>query len=541
MRTILKNSLIKILGLEYRLLKAFYSEVREDNAQYAIFVTRRCFILYHLISYVEMWETLNKPILISDRGIWFNRVGLSNATKVLVIDDILWYGRTISSIIIKLKKYTDENCEIISKVYCMFEEATEDKINRDIGYWCLKDRYSCNLLSDSFVRCITENGIPYSTFIYPWYGKINHAYIDNLNNRECHKIVKIHPLDISDKALTQYYDFDLPENIQNVLSNFSYASCLRVYHKEIDSGSSYSCVMPFCFVNDIKKERVNDFFKNLLLVLKDSEEKVLSHEIEISLNDNNEIHKEDKWVYLMTIFSCLLSRYIGIEMKLNNLFYEDYHKDIAEIAIQGSFPENVTKAFISLDENFAIKFSKRINNIKESWSDYFNVGTPILYEDIKWDNNTLISEISCIDATINLFQNKRMKYDVSRSEKDKFISCSDIFSQLHTYNPYEIYASLISCWDQGIAGYVFKYYDDKGIVSINGIGERSALILSLRYYKSLEKYFVWEIEQAREKKKLNAEQKKQQLETILKCDNVKKDDRTILLNDINILYQYYLL
>ena len=529
MKECIKNVMIKILDMEYQILLSFYCEIREDAADYVIFVTRRCYILYHIFSYIEGWESLNSPTIISDRGIWFKRLDLQMASKILVVDDILWYGNTINNVKTKLRKYINIDCKIRTLVYCIFDNTLMNK--EEIEYWCVRDRFACGQLSDRLVRCIIENGIPYSTFVYSWYGTAIDSKLDNLCSNENDSLIHTLPLQVAGNAWSQYYYFDLPERIQNVISCFSKSSCLRIY---TDGANNY-CIMPFSFVKSVKSDKIEDFFKNIQEIINNSGNKILSQEFENALHDSDKSYYEEKWPYLMTLLSCLLSRYIGIEMSLDKLFGNNYNAEIEKLAIMGSFPERVTDEIINLDKNFTDNFTQQVKNYYSKWDEYFIKDS---LPDRKLDSK---EEMTCVDALISIFHNKRIEFDNSQDEEKKYLTCSEILENLYSksYTKNEIYAAQISCWDQGIAGYVFKYIAGKGIISINGLGERSSLIISLRNKKSLDKYFSWELRQSN--KNIKEEEREEKLKEILQCDKASQEDQKILLNNMNNLYQYYLL
>lgn len=516
----------EILGIEYDMIKTYFQEIRDAKADFAIFITRRCFILYHVIALIESWGTLEKTIVISDRGIWANREKLKTAKLVIASDDILWHGQTLTKVVEKLRKYTTSKCKIVPYVYCKYDQSE----NKEVKFWCVKDKFACNQLSDRFVRCITENGIPYSTFVYPYYGKSNSAIINRCEQTNDLLLVN-EPLKLVNNAWKQYYDFNIPSDIKNCINNFSKSCCLRIYQ---DDMNNYACIMPFSFLYDIKQEYIREFFVNLKDILVECNN-TISQEIEDVLNYDKDTHNAEQWVYLMTMLSCLLSIFIGIEMNIGNWFKEGCFENIARISIQGCFPLHVTDAFMRMDKTFSTKFKEKVINSHVNWKQFY-----ILESNNNEKRGNDMQE--CFYEMTNLFQDHRMKYEHTLNSDDKSVSCNKItedFSSKFSNNV--IYASQISCWDQGIAGYMFEFVEKEGIKSRNIIGERSSLIISLRYFRILDQYFTWETQTEGLTGNLSIEERKSKLQSLMEEGKVREVDQTLLLQNIDQLYQYYII
>lgn len=130
---------IEILGEEiYYDCIAFFQEILERNSEYKIILTRRCFTLFKIFYPILIQKGIGNQYgkIITDKALGLysdeitelllNSIDSENAV-VLVVDDIIIYGRTINSIL----------DEIVSK-------ANEYEMRR-------------NLIDNMLVRCIMQN------------------------------------------------------------------------------------------------------------------------------------------------------------------------------------------------------------------------------------------------------------------------------------------------------------------------------------------------------------------------------------------------
>lgn len=73
----MQDNLRKRLGKDYEYLRDYFETLINDSADYIILISRRCYILYQMFAFILGWEKKN---VISDKGMWCNRSGLSKAS-----------------------------------------------------------------------------------------------------------------------------------------------------------------------------------------------------------------------------------------------------------------------------------------------------------------------------------------------------------------------------------------------------------------------------------------------------------------------------
>lgn len=107
------------------------------------------------------------------------------------------------------------------------------------------------------------------------------------------------------------------------------------------------------------------------------------------------------------------------------------------------------------------------------------------------ENQKDIVDYTCLNELLAQFGEMRLTYETSSNPADKEIDCHTSYGLYSDKYPRQvILAAQIECYDIGIVTYGFEYEDAVGIVAKCGIGERSSVLLSLKFGDIIHKYFI---------------------------------------------------
>lgn len=526
MRNLIKGYMEKclkeILGDEYSLLKDFFDVIRHDAADYIIFISRRCFVLYQMISYIENWKRDN---VISDRGIWTYRNSIKQAYRIVLADDILIWGsamqnayQLLDSVLDSKRKY-----EVKKVIYCGYAENDKNNI-ADIHFFSKRSMRECRVLTNKLARSIMESGIPYTTFLYPFYGR--DCERENMDRNDALTFKKVKA---TEGKWDSYYDFKLDTKLQNMVECLCDGACVRYYHQSMDG---FLCVIPFAFISDVKDQKMDFFYGNISECCHKSGWKELAEEIEKTALEES----KEKWVYLSMLLSCILSRVIGVVEHLDVNFGEECDREITWKSLEGVFSRRIIECVEKLNEEGCAIFAEEISCRQEIWNSCLD---RLSNKDGKGDHN------ACLDELLTQFGEMRLEYENSHKSEDKRIDCHALYEQYSGRYPRQtILAAQIECYDVGIVTYGFEYEDTDGIVAKCGIGERSSVLFALKFSNLIHKYFIVNSETENKSGVLNDIQRKNNLDRILESEEMTTDEKKVfwtgIRNNVENIYDYYL-
>ncbi len=484
----MQKNLRKKLGKDYDYIVDYFETLNEDTADYIILISRRCYILYQMFDYVLGWKRKN---VISDKGMWCNRLGLSKAVRVIIADDLMFSGVAVSHILNKMNIYLNSGCIRKVAVFCRYNNCRSSVEGNPVKAYSVRTDRDCKNLTNKLVKSIQSNGIPYAVFVYSLYGVEKDQGIDL-----CSDIQHVESSNIFDNSENKWVSiiyFNFIDEIKVLTDAICDEVCLRVYRKE---AQKLICTIPFAFLKDIKREWLDKYFAEIQDCFENAGSKLIAAEIDSALKwtldnceDTVEIENE-KFVYLASMLTCCLSRVVGILFDVEYIYKEKINS-ISDNIISGSFSKEVVNELSEMDKKFAVCFISELERHKDILrecvqenKDNVCLGSP--YKELVEQKSV---GKGCADILVDIFEFIREEYNKSKVADTKYISCDKIMSLLQAYSKEEIYAAEISAWDQGIATYDFWLDNMSGLKSRCGIGERSQLIFSFKYHSVLRNFF----------------------------------------------------
>lgn len=484
LRKWMRNNLSMHLLRDYEYLKDYFEAFRDDAADYIIFISRRCYILYQMFAFVFEW---NNEKVISDKGMWCKREALSKAKRVIIADDIMFSGVAVQRILKKLDAYLETECERNIAIFCRYNDGPNAINNYPVKSYSVRTKRDCRKLTNRLVKSIQANGIPYAVFVYPIYGLQRMYEDDFLKNIQ--RVDNENIFDLQEDEWESEIYFNFIDEIKVLKASICDEVCLRVYRKD---DQKLICMIPFAFLSNIKKEFIIQFFTLIQECFRNSGGISLANEIAAALKTREIALESEKYTYLTSMLACSLSRVIGLLFGMENKMYEQTVKEVSDSIIRGSFSDEVVNELNDMNREFAVAFIRELDKQSMKLQEYVQkeqdseIHPNPCYEEIVKSTR---ADKKCGDVLIDIFGKLREKYDNEEIGATKYIFCNEIMSLLKVkYSTEEIYAAEIKVWDQGIATYDF-YYDDLGVRSRCGIGERSQLIFSLKYQSVLQIFF----------------------------------------------------
>lgn len=518
----MEKCLKEVLGDEYSLLKDFFDVIRRDTADYIIFISRRCFVLYQIVAYIEGWKRDN---VISDRGIWVYRRQIGQAHRIILADDVLIWGSAMRAAYKLLDDVLglEREYEVKKVIYCYYAENDREDI-ADIRFFSKRSMRECRILTDKLARSIMVSGVPYTTFLYPFYGRYSKTEKMDHNGALTFKRVKA-----TAGKWESYYDFRLDKKLQSMVECLCDGACIRYYYQ---STEGLLCVIPFAFISDVKGQSIDSFYCNILECCRKSRWTELAAEIECAIAEDG----KEKWIYLSMLLSCILSRVIGVIERLDVKFEEEYDREISWKSLEGVFSHQIIECLEKLSEESCVCFVEEILSKREVWE-----ACLVSPSDCEGDG---VHDM-CLAELLVRFGEMRLNYEFSRNPEDKRIDCSKLY-ELYSdkYARQVIQAAQIECYDVGIVTYGFGYENEVGIVAKCGIGERSSVLFSLKFGDIIHKYFIANSEAENENGVLNDIQRKDNLDKVLESAELTKTEKENFLscirNNVDNIYDYYL-
>lgn len=478
----LQDNLRMKLLKDYEYLVDYFQSLMDDMADYIILISRRCFILYQMFAFILGWDSKN---VISDRGIWRKRGALEQAVRIIIADDIMFSGNAVRRTLDKLDMYLSNGCERKIAIFCRYNGSMDTINDLPIRSYSVRTKRDCRKLTNRLVQGIQMNGIPYAVFVYPLYG---FCKTDKENIfQSTRKVKNGNIFDLKEIEWSSEVYFDFIEEANILKESICDDVCLRIYRQET---MGLVCVIPFAFLSNIKKECCRQFFILMQECFMNAGGELLANEIKTALAEKQNEMDGEKYTYLASVISCSLSRLIGIFYGIKDKLHIQTIEAVSEGIIRGSFSDEIVNGLNSMDAEFATKFIHELNSKKEQLKECVQKeeegSADSRYKIIVQCQST---KKECGNILIDIFEAVREEYDNSSVASDKYISCDEITELLkEKFSEEEIHAAEIKAWDQGIATYDF-IYDNLGIKSRLGIGERSQLIFSLKYQCILREFF----------------------------------------------------
>lgn len=476
----------KVLKRDFINLKRYFLEAVEKKNSCLVFISRRCYILYQIIAEIEKWS---HEIVVTDWGLFAFKEKIKECKRVIVIDDIGLTGVSMQRVIKTVNKYVSWNCRIEAMLFAInIETATKlkrihvenFKSVKLKSYYQLTNR-QCQELSRKLVTVILECGMPYTTFVYPIFGKESGTLIQGNGVRE----LKLESRILDKNKWDTSYITDFKDSKYLWSEYVSDYKCVRVYRKK--ENEKFSLVIPFLFIKSVKSNKIETLFTIFSKRFEELGVKEISVYIQDSLKTKKAIRK-NAFEYLMCFLTCFSTKSFLDILDISKSI--KVQEDVAINSLKGSFEPNTLNFLKNSDISFSLKFWQGIDLKSVSECFYsFSRSEYSKYEDledyIKKNKEKPIFEVTC--GLFNL-----MKKLSDGDKRLKSIAFDEIFNLLRDEGEYDaeaIYLAQIECWDRGIATYSFEYSEKRGIIAKCSVGEMSSAIYMLHFSDLLRKFY----------------------------------------------------
>ena len=343
------------------------------------------------------------------------------------------------------------------------------------------------------VAAILDAGMPYTTFVYPIWGKIKKDIGESFKVSDYKRGKGL----FDQKWETRYLDLeqnklDLEQNGLNLewthrLGNYA---CVRIY-KDPQNGERGFC-LPFVFLKDIKKDRVSAWFEYVA----DTFNEVGCAEAEKEFRKALSVKKvwlKDAEEYLASVISCICSKSIAEILQLNQ--YMDVQEGI-ECSLSGSFSPDILQLLKKWDADMAVRFFEKLCADMDAQEPFFHEGQSdagIVTKELKAYVSEHCGNMDVYEASYSIFEwlKKEDGGEVLEGRSMKSLCVEDIVFVLKQagYAEKDIYLAQIECWDIGVATYRLRYDDDRGITAKCSAGEMSTVIPMLKYQGLVREYY----------------------------------------------------
>lgn len=488
----IRDAMKNDLGEDYEGLRDYFQKIVNESCDMRVFISRRCYILFRMYAMTEGWVLDH---VCTDLGIFAYREELKKSRRVIVADDIGYTGKSMQNVLKKIRTYVPAQCRIEAVLFAVNRKWADQIFSRKIGFWnridvkCCQQltNHQCQVLSVNMVSAILDSGIPYTTFVYPVSGR-RKAEIG-----ECYKITvpdKGRELFEGHKWKTEYLDLEENGLKYEWIGKLSEYSCVRIYRNPYNE--EYGFFLPFVFLKDIRKERVEAWYKCIGDVLAEMGCMEAAEEFREALKVK-EGWRGDAWEYLASVMSCFCSRALAEILCLDEfLDISDEEKTFLE----GSFTPVILQLLEGCSIDFAVLFFQKLCRCIEGQESFF-------CEDRHREKLTAdrLSEYvskhcagkNAYEATCSIYEWLKCEdsSESLRNQPSKAICVEDIVSILEkfSYARKDIYLAQIECWDSGIATYRLRFDRERGIVAKCSAGEMSTVIPMLKYQDLVREYY----------------------------------------------------
>lgn len=521
-KQVMKSAVRAILKDEYDLLEDFFDVIRQDEADYIIYISRRCFVLYQLIAYINGWRRNN---VISDRGVWAYRKRIRCARRIVIADDVLVWGVAMREAYELLNNMLglSEKCEVKRVIYCRYAGCNKDDV-AGVHVFSTRSMRECRILTNKLVKSIMVSGIPYTSFLYSFYGKDL-----GMKPPSGDKVLRFEPVKATEFKWKSLYDFGIHENLQSMLECLCDGACIRYYYEE---KKGYLCVIPFAFISDIQNQYLATYYQNIAECCRESGWLEIADEINAAVTDEN----DEKWQYLAMLQSSLLSCVIGVTEHIGQKFMEQYDREISRRSLEGIFSEGIFRCLEQVNEESCLRFAKQVRLKRDVWD-----ACVLRLPEAEGNGD----KKQCLEEMLAQFSKMRSKYEISHDPGDKQIYCRELYEEyLKKYRRDVIQAAQIECYDAGVVTYGFLHDQAVGSVSKCGIGEGSSILFPLKYRDIIHKYYIVNSREETKNGALDAARRKANLDMVLEEEELPGPEKELfwsfIQGDINNIYDYYL-
>lgn len=490
---LVKEALRHNLGQDYECLRDHFQKIIDENYDFMVFISRRCYILFQMYAMIEGWTFDH---VCTDLGIFAHRDELKKSRRVIVADDIGYTGKSIQNVLRRLKDYVPAQCRIAAVLFAVNIKWADQILGRKIGVLnriVVKCRFQltnhqCQSLSVSMVSAILESGMAYTTFVYPVIGTKKEDIGENY---------KLTALD-SVKGLFEGYKWetkylDLEENRVDLpwTHKLGDYSCVRIYRNPDDEECEF--FLPFVFLKNIRKDRAVAWYQCVADAFEETGCTEAAAEFRKALGVKRR-WQQDALEYLTSAMSCFCSKALAESLQLGEFL--DVHKEEVESSLKGSFSGAVLRLLEDCDAGSAGRFFDKLCSRMEGQEDFFcenESGEGIVVNELTQYVSAHCKDKNVYEATYSIYEwLKSEETDgIFHDQPLKAICLEDVVSVLKNifHSVKDIYLAQIECWDIGVATYRLRCDEERGIVAKCSAGEMSTVIPMLKYQDLVREYF----------------------------------------------------
>lgn len=512
-------------------LEIYYDEVHEffwhaciSEYDYKVFVARHSYVLYKIFLYLfnsAPEEVCDKNVEFKLKGSIYNSNAIaqliakfsenetSSKSKVLIMDDIIINGRTMTNIVEQLKTnklLNDGNLKIWC-INCYVDGKCIESIKKYFGHYRYVNRNEWEKLSDVLTKSVVCSNFGYISFVNSYSLLSNINIFDNLMTQFGQNKLKIYnntnPYEKNCGIDSRVIFIKFKEHKK--LKDYKIKSCIRLYSK-----NEKATIVPYVFLPTVEKKYCYDY---CYLLLSQFNINIPKYYME---RDKNKFAKS---LYQWTIYK--LSEILKYE------FMNAYNID----------EKMITNLFTSTE---SYMFDETINEINNNIKNQSSNITCFIVNNAKNDDlmrckkefeKVLINKVNSIEADIsisfkvikNMLEEYLTEMDVldekratsypNNYQRYKGIRLYDIY-EIISYNTknfdrIELMEKVIECvlsiLDYGKATYIIDEIDTDNTTLIGGFirhGEqiyRSYYELNRDVYNVFYEFFNWTYEFRKEK------------------------------------------
>lgn len=334
---------IEILGEErYYDCISFFQEVLERNSKYKLILTRRCFTLFKIFYPILIQKGIENQYgkIITDKALCLysdeitelllSSINDENAS-VLVVDDIIIYGRTINSILDKIvskideydmrKKLTDNML-----VRCIMQNKFKSQIKEDYSKIVLAQSFGSKSnwkkLSSKFSALIKSANVANTSYIISYKTDLDaDLKLDDFRKYCNENMLRKTNAELEILDVESYMMNATVSNNNILLSKFVASSWIRIYVYRNLNAIVVSPLAVLKELNDVEIGMLVGYLNTSVV----SDSNIFSREL---LQTDNEKHYSAKIRFIILLLShCLLRDFLKmqnyLEESLDNFDYKE--------------------------------------------------------------------------------------------------------------------------------------------------------------------------------------------------------------------------
>ncbi len=438
----LEAKLSTILGSDYEETKTFFYNVITVKCPYKVFLTRRAFVLYKLFrivfgnkieAYGEIYNTHSLPLLKNTKE-----------GKILVVDDIIVHGRTMTRIVEKLQNWNINKERIVLWcIRCNSKACNLENLKPFLKHVIYVTPEQWERFSDTLTKSIVASNVGYISFVDSY--KVDD--IDFLNISDWADQLNLQVLPNNAEHFARY---SIESKIlwgdfchKDIIDKYGVTPCIRIYKNE-----AKELLIPYVFMPSLCLDKVYLFCRSLLRDFGINEYPVIF--------DNQDPD-------LLALF------YKWTTNKISFAFLESF---VQEYELKFGKKLNIFKE-LECNESYAFKNECVVNTLVEHSKVDSVDGSNVTEQLDKCLQlmNSLLSQLECIQDFPDIFSEyiysmRSMDNELARNGDDRLlgIQVSDILAlikcklKLQEISKIQniVMSVIIGAWDCGRCAYVIE-------------------------------------------------------------------------------------